>query len=94
MSGVLLRYHHERRGCPVFPKEDISNRPAYERVSVHFVPFPNNPGYVEEGDFRITAYDQGLGRDEHNRRIRRKFNWWVNIEAVDGGIILTEEDWI
>jgi len=72
----------------------LDTQKTNEPVIVHFVRFPNNPGYNEEGDFRITAYDQGRGRDERNRPIRRTYDWWVDIEAVDGGIIRTEDVWL
>jgi len=34
MTGNMhLRHAHERRQCPVFPKEDISNRQVYDWVA-------------------------------------------------------------
>jgi hypothetical protein len=72
----------------------LDTQKTNEPVIVHFVRFPNNPGYIDEGDFRITAYGQGRGREERNRPIRRTYDWWVNIAVVDGGIIRTEDVWL
>lgn len=62
--------------------------------TVHLVDLPKNPGYVDQGDFRVTVYNEGQGRGERNRPLRLEYDWWVNIEAVNGGILSTNDFWL
>jgi hypothetical protein len=71
-------------------KDDEQN----EVKTVHLVEFPDNPGYVERGDFRISVHNQGRGIDENNRPVRRKYDWWVKVEVVDGGMLTTDDTWL
>jgi len=71
-------------------KPDEHKKPRLIRL----IDFPDNPGYAEQGDFRITAYNQGRGLDENNHVLRRKYDWWVNIEAVNGGLLETNDVWL
>ena len=63
-------------------------------ITIHLVEYPNNPGYAEEGDFRITVYNQGRGSDEKDRPLRKKYDWWVKLESVDGGLLSTNDTWL